>query len=171
MKYAVDVEGRSHQIEIQGDQVLVDGQPLEVDIRRIGDLPLYSLLVNSQSAEVSVEEAARFQYRVMLAGELYAVAVRPAGSGAWSERPRQSTDNVVRAPMPGLVAAVPVVEGQEVKAGQVVIVLESMKMENPLMAPADATVQAVHVQPGDSVERNQVVISLQLKRRAADGHG
>jgi len=168
VKYVVEVEGQSHEIEVRDGRVLVDGQLFEVDIRRIGDLPLYSLLVQGQSAEVSVEEEARFQYRVMLAGELYTVMVRPAGSGALAERPRQPmSGNVVQAPIPGLVAAVPVADGQDVKAGAVLVVLESMKMENPLTAPADATVQRVHVSLGDSVEKNQPVVTLQFKKRSS----
>ena len=161
MKYNVGVEGRDYQIEVQGDKLLVDGQALDVDVRRIADLPLYSLLVNSESAEVSVEEAGRYHYRVMLGGELYSVVVQPPGRIAAAGRVRPSSaDNVVRAPMPGLVASVSAAPGQEVKAGTVLVVLESMKMENPLMAPADGVVEQVHVHTRESVERNQPLVTL-----------
>ncbi|MGQ9553696.1 MAG: acetyl-CoA carboxylase biotin carboxyl carrier protein subunit [Anaerolineae bacterium] len=167
MKYTVEVEGRQYQIEVQGSRMLVDGQPLDVDVRRIADLPLYSLLVNSESAEVSVEEEGHYRYRVMLGGELYAVVVQPPGRAAAPERGHPSiADNIIRAPMPGLVASVPVVSGQEVKAGTVLVVLESMKMENPLMAPADGVVTQVHVHPRESVERNQALITLQFSNES-----
>ncbi|PJF46529.1 MAG: acetyl-CoA carboxylase biotin carboxyl carrier protein subunit, partial [Chloroflexi bacterium] len=54
----------------------------------------------------------------------------------------------------------PVTEGQKVKKGQVVVVLESMKMENELKAPREGTVSAVKVQPRQTVEQNQVLVVL-----------
>jgi biotin carboxyl carrier protein len=56
--------------------------------------------------------------------------------------------------------AVPVTEGQRVSKGQVVVVLESMKMENELKAPREGVVSAVKVQPRQAVEQNQVLIVL-----------
>ncbi len=161
MKYVVSVEGDQHQIEIEGSTVLMDGRPLELDVRQIGDLPLYSMLLDNESTEVSVEEDGRFRYSVMLAGELYSVSVRPAGTQPAADRSLHlASDNVVRAPMPGLVTAAPVQVGDRVAAGQVLVVLESMKMENPLPAPAEGVVHQVHVAVGDSVEKNQPVVTL-----------
>ena len=66
----------------------------------------------------------------------------------------------LRAPMPGLIVAVPVVEGQSVTKGQDLIILESMKMQNELKAPRDGTIGHVRVRNGDSVEQNQVLLTL-----------
>jgi len=165
MKYWVEVEGRPDpiEIEIEEDRFSVNGEVLDVNVCRIGDVPLYSLLVNNQSAEASVEQVSRFRYRVMLGGELYTVEVAPAGYRSARERIRPSrADNTVRAPMPGLVAAVPVVPGESVRAGQVLVVVESMKMENPLVAPGDAIVEQVNVQVGESVDKNEVLLTLQF---------
>jgi biotin carboxyl carrier protein len=62
--------------------------------------------------------------------------------------------------MPGLIVAVPVVEGQAVVKGQDLVILESMKMQNELKAPRDGTIGRVRVRAGDSVEQNQVLITL-----------
>lgn len=164
MKYVVEVEGQQYEIDVRRHRVFVDGAPLEVDVRRIGDLPLYSLLIDNESVEVTVEEEAPFQYSVMLGGELYSVVTSPAGGGALAKRTRPAvTDNAIRAPMPGLVASVPITVGQEVTAGQVLVVLESMKMENPLVAPRDALVAQLHVEQGMSVDKNQLLVTLDLK--------
>jgi biotin carboxyl carrier protein len=69
--------------------------------------------------------------------------------------------NDLKAPMPGLVVAVNVAEGQSVKKGDVLITLEAMKMENTLKAVADAIVRKVVVKKGDAVEKNEVLIYLQ----------
>ena len=68
---------------------------------------------------------------------------------------------VVSSPMPGTIMSINVKAGQAVKKGDVLVVLEAMKMENEIMAPHDATVAAVHVNKGDSVESGTALVSLQ----------
>lgn len=68
--------------------------------------------------------------------------------------------NDLKAPMPGLVLAINVEEGQSVKKGDVLITLEAMKMENTLKAVADAVVKKVVVKKGTAVEKNEVLIYL-----------
>jgi biotin carboxyl carrier protein len=66
----------------------------------------------------------------------------------------------IKAPMPGLIVAIPVAEGQLVKKGDVLIVLESMKMENEIKAPRDGTVSAMRVTRRQNVEQNQTLAVL-----------
>ena len=73
----------------------------------------------------------------------------------------QKAGNIkVEAPMKGLVVGVNVSPGQKVKAGETLIVLEAMKMENPIAAPVDATVEGIHISKGDTVETGALLISL-----------
>jgi propionyl-CoA carboxylase alpha chain len=160
MKYLAIIEGRQHEIVIEPGRFELDGKPLDVDVRRIGDLSLYSLLVNSESADLSVEELAPHEYRVILGGEMYDVTVRSAATAALMGKQATASDNCLRAPMPGLVSAVHVATGDTVEAGQVLVVLESMKMENPLRAAGAGMVSQVHVSAGQSVEKNQVLVTL-----------
>jgi len=62
--------------------------------------------------------------------------------------------------MPGLVVSVPVAEGQEVKKGDVLVVLESMKMQNELKSPKDGKVEKVKVEAGQAVEQGQVMVTV-----------
>lgn len=64
-------------------------------------------------------------------------------------------------PMPGTIMSIDVKVGQAVKKGDILVILEAMKMENEIMAPHDATVAAVHVNKGDSVESGTALVSLQ----------
>jgi glutaconyl-CoA/methylmalonyl-CoA decarboxylase subunit gamma len=66
----------------------------------------------------------------------------------------------IEAPMPGNIWKVHVREGQEVKEGDVVIILEAMKMENEILAPKDGVVAAIHVGEGRAVNSGDVLISL-----------
>ncbi len=70
------------------------------------------------------------------------------------------SEKSVRCPMPGLVVSVAVAEGQEIKAGETLAVVEAMKMENILRAERDGTIKKVHVKPGDSVAVDAVVIEF-----------
>jgi len=67
----------------------------------------------------------------------------------------------IKAPMPGLVLKVLVSEGNEVKKGDNLFVLEAMKMENIIKAPADATIKSIKIKPADKVEKGQLLILFQ----------
>jgi biotin carboxyl carrier protein len=67
----------------------------------------------------------------------------------------------LKAPMPGLVVTVSVDEGQEVKKGDVLLILESMKMQNELKAPRDGVISRVKVKAGESVEQKQALLTVQ----------
>jgi acetyl/propionyl-CoA carboxylase alpha subunit len=66
----------------------------------------------------------------------------------------------LKAPMPGLVVEVRVKEGDEVKKGDALVVLQAMKMENILKSPADVSIKKVHVKKEDAIEKNQIIVSF-----------
>jgi len=67
----------------------------------------------------------------------------------------------IKAPMPGLVLEILVKKGQSVEAGENLIILEAMKMENALQAPNDGKIKSIEVKNGNSVEKNQVLINFE----------
>lgn len=64
----------------------------------------------------------------------------------------------LKAPMPGMVLKILVSEGEEVKKGSALLILEAMKMENVIKSPVDVIIKSIKVQPADKVEKNQVMI-------------
>ncbi|HXY89347.1 MAG TPA: acetyl/propionyl/methylcrotonyl-CoA carboxylase subunit alpha [Xanthobacteraceae bacterium] len=70
------------------------------------------------------------------------------------------TGKFVRCPMPGLVVSIAVAEGQEIKVGEQLAIVEAMKMENVLRAERDATVKKIHVKPGDSLAVDAVILEF-----------
>ena len=68
--------------------------------------------------------------------------------------------NEIKAPMPGLVLDVRIAEGDVVKKGDAIIVLEAMKMENIIKSPTDGTIKKINVKKGIAVEKNQVLINF-----------
>ncbi len=85
------------------------------------------------------------------------------GNGAAAGGPRP-----VVAPMPGLVVRVEVSEGDMVSAGQGMVIVEAMKMENELLAEGPAVVQRVHVRDGEAVEKGQLLVELSPLEEAAE---
>ena len=84
----------------------------------------------------------------------------PAAAPAPVAAPAAGTGEKVNSPLPGVVIEVSVKEGQAVKAGQKLAVLEAMKMENEIPAPKDGTVTAIHVSKGDSVLEGAPIVTL-----------
>lgn len=163
MKYLTTVNDQQFEIEInQNGRVTVNGEELTVDFRTISP-SLVSALINNHSFEALVEERDE-RYEVLMFGDLYEVDVaderkqRLLRSSSGFEAAQGEIS--IRSPMPGLIVAVPVAEGQEVKQGDAVCVLESMKMENELKAPRAGTVSHIYVNKGDRVEQNKVLVSI-----------
>ena len=112
------------------------------------------------------------KYRVNVNGTQYDItlevlegeaAAAPAPKAAPAPAPKAAAPaggQAVNAPMPGTILAVNVKPGQAVKRGEVLAVLEAMKMENEIMAPADGTVSAVNVTKGQSVQSGDVLLTL-----------
>lgn len=89
-------------------------------------------------------------------------ATAPVSAPVAQEKAEVPADaELISCPMPGTIVSVNVKEGQQIKKGDVLLILEAMKMENEIMAPHDATVVAVHVNKGDSVESGTPLVSLQ----------
>lgn len=164
MKYIATVGEESFEIEIRsGGEVLLNGRVLRADFQSVADQPVYSLLLDGQSYEASIN-ITESGIQVLLRGQLLDVHVEDERQRRLRESSGgqviQSGDIHLKAPMPGLVVAVPVEPGQEVKDGENLIILESMKMQNELKAPRDGVITRLRVKPGDSVENNQVLLIL-----------
>ena len=166
MKYIATVEGKEILVEVLDDKhVSVNGKVYEVDFESVVGQPVYSLIVDGQSHEGYVRPGDDDGWQVLLRGRLYPVSVvderekrlRAAAGGGVAE----TGEFHLKAPMPGLVVAIPVTEGQAVKKGQVLLVLESMKMQNELKAPRDGVIHRIKVKAGESVEQKQSLLSMQ----------
>lgn len=121
----------------------------------------YNITVNGTTYEVVVEEvggAASAPAAPVFSAPAAAPVAAPAAPKA--QAPANAGATSVTAPMPGTILEIKVSQGQSVKKGDTVCVLEAMKMENDIPAPADGTVASINVQKGSSVNANDVIITL-----------
>ena len=162
MKYYVRLGARTVQVEVDGSQVTVDGEPFEAHVAAVPGTPLYHLLLGGESWTVSAQPLAGLgemggpRWALGAVGERIEVeAVDERTRTIQSLTGRRGggpVGGVIRAPMPGLVVRVEVREGDRVSAGAALVVVEAMKMENELRAASDGKVAEIHVRDGQSVE-------------------
>jgi biotin carboxyl carrier protein len=164
MKYITTVDGKEYQIEVVDEKhVRVGDRLLQVDFESVNGQPVFSVILDGKSYESFISEGDE-GWQVLMRGRQYQVIVederekrlRAAAGGGVAE----GGEFNLKAPMPGLVVAIPVSEGQEIKKGQVLIILESMKMQNELKSPKDGVVERIRVKPGESVEQKQALLSV-----------
>ncbi|MCI7800871.1 biotin/lipoyl-containing protein [Eubacterium sp.] len=122
----------------------------------------YTITVNGTPYNVTVEDANGSAAPVAAASAPAAApASAPAPAPAAAPAAPAAAGSVsVDAPMPGNILDIKVSNGASVKAGDVLLILEAMKMENEIVAPQDGTVASVNVNKGDTVEAGQTLVSL-----------
>lgn len=123
----------------------------------------YTITVNGNVYEVSVEENDGSAVQAPVATAAPKAAPKAAAKAAAPKAPVATgvAGSVkVVAPMPGKILGVKVSAGQAVKKGDVLLVLEAMKMENEIVAPSDGTVASINVAAGQSVESGEVLATL-----------
>jgi len=163
MKYITTLNGKTFEIDIDKDgNILVNGEKREVDFLALGPA-LFNIVMQNRSYELVIEEHDG-ETEVLLRGRLYSGEVLDERAQLLrSQRSGPGVDSgeiSIKAPMPGLVLAIPVEEGQEVVAGQTVVILESMKMQNELKAPRDGLVARISAQIGASVEQGKLLVTI-----------
>jgi biotin carboxyl carrier protein len=165
VKYVVLLDGQTIEVEVDGDRVTVDGRAHSATLEVISGTPLRQLLIDGRPLTLSVEAVGRGRWALTPKGERWEVEVldertRHIRSLAGGGNQRRAA-GVLRAPMPGLVVRVQAQPGESVAAGDPLVVLEAMKMENELKAGAPGMVKSVRVAPGEAVEKGQVLVEFE----------
>lgn len=153
--FAVEYTQRGNEYDTQ-----VNGQLRRIQLLSEEDSAI-TLLVNGQPLRVHVVHDGQ---RSLAAIDGYVYEFSRAGEKKGTSRQREAgrLSPEIRSPMPGKILDVRVTTGATVEAGQVLILLEAMKMENSLMAEGAARVKKIHVSAGDLVDLGQLLVELEL---------
>ncbi|HEY47803.1 MAG: hypothetical protein AMJ88_01760 [Anaerolineae bacterium SM23_ 63] len=160
MRYQVTIEGRTFDIEVTTDgQVWVNNQPLDVDLESIDGLPLYSLLVDHRSYEAHVEKEENGDQRVVVAGRPYRATMQGETQPSVKVTQVQQDEgpSEISAPLPGWLVELRVTEGESVGEGDVVAVLESMKMHIELRTARAGVVRSLATGAGREVTQGEIL--------------
>jgi pyruvate carboxylase subunit B len=166
VKYVVDVGTELIDVTIDGGAVRVDGEELSASLSELPGTPIALLTLGDAVHRVVVARGdARGRYALSIDGRRYDVEALDERTRAIRELSKASAaasgPAPLVAPMPGLIVRVHVEVGATVQAGQGLVVMEAMKMENELRAVAGGVVKAIRVSPGMAVERGSTLVELE----------
>lgn len=137
-KYRISVDGKSYEVEVED--------------MATGTSSIHRTLA-APAANVPAHEAAP-------AAAPESAPVKEAPKAKPAAAPSDIKGEVLRAPMPGTILSVSAAAGQQVKHGDVLLILEAMKMENEIVAHIDGTIAAIYVQKGSSVNAGDTLVSF-----------
>ena len=162
--WVVTLDKQELQVELNGDTVTVDGTSVVVDAPYVPGQKLVEAMIDGEPLSLRVERR-RTGWRFTTRGAGHDLRVLTPPVAALShhmiEKIPPDMSRFLLCPMPGLITAINVAEGDKVEAGQPLAVVEAMKMENILRAEKAGTVKAVAAKPGDSLAVDAVILEFE----------
>ena len=158
-EFTLTLDGTRYKIAVDGNSFLVNGQPFVVGFEGERTQSHARVLVDGTPYEVKLEGD-----QAIVAGIGYKLLVEGLAEEKEGPRPRAAaavSEGAVTAIMPGKIIRILVAEGDQVDEGDVICILEAMKMENELKAPRAGTVTAIHTAPGQDVEMGAVLAEIE----------
>jgi biotin carboxyl carrier protein len=151
-EFSIALDGTTYKVIVDGNSILVNGQPFVVGLEED------HILVDGTPYDVTIEES-----QAMVGGiahEIVVTGLEEERAGPKAAARAVAGAGAVTAIMPGKIIRVLVAEEDQVAEGDVICILEAMKMENELKAPKDGTVKALHIQTGQDVEMGAVLAEI-----------
>ena len=166
MKYFVEVNGAQHEVDLVERlgriEVRLDGELVDCEFEEVDRLGQVALFLGERSHAVSIDGGAN-ECSVTVEGHLYHVLIEDERERAAhaAERERAKSGGDVKAVMPGVVVELMVGEGDLVEAGQPLLILEAMKMQNEIESTTAGRVKRVHVSQGEAVAGGAKLVTIE----------
>lgn len=165
MNYIAKVANKEFEINLEdcGNEVvaIVDGETIPIQLNQIDGDHVYSAIIGNRSMEIEIRRN-ETSYLIFHKGNTLEYLVEDERTARLKKSMNQAvshkTEKELKAPMPGLVVAIEVKPGQQLKKGDGLLIIEAMKMENEIKAPFDCTIKEIKVQERQAVERGQVLV-------------
>lgn len=165
MRYVAKVKEKTFKIDVEGKkgklEVKLNGNPVSVDLIEVKPPNFLSLLVNNRSFDAEISKDSE-RYWVSMRGKRFECVLEDERVSKLKDLSgytgKERIQKELKSPMPGLVVAVEVKEGQEINPGEGLVIVEAMKMENELKANFKGKVKNIRVKEGQAVEKDEVLI-------------
>lgn len=163
--FTVTILNKSYSVEKTDAAIQVNSKPINWDLQWISDRKIHLIYENkSLEAELISLDKETNTIQIKLGNKISNLQLKDRFDLLLEQMGMNNTASQalreIKAPMPGLILDLKVKPGDEVKKGDVILILEAMKMENILKSPGDGIVKAVKVSLNQSVEKNQVLIQF-----------
>ncbi len=162
--YTATVNSNKYQVIINKNHVKVNGSEYPCELTKANNT-VYLFKVGDKIYDITVNELGSGRYGILVEGEYFETEVktrlREQAEEYLKNKADVSSKGVLKAPMPGLVVKVNVSEGDKVNAGDTLIILEAMKMENNLKSVLAGTVKDIRFKEGDNVEKEDIIMTIE----------
>lgn len=162
----ININNTAFVLETKSNTVLVNGKPANADVVKLG-LNKYHILLNNDSYTIELLEKDETgkNLQIMVNGTKQTVKIKDKYDNLLQQlgmdKLMGKKNNLVKAPMPGLVLRIMAEPGMVVKKGDGLLVLEAMKMENIIKAEADGIIKKVNIAEKQAVEKNAILLELE----------
>lgn len=165
MNYIAKIANKEFKINLEdsGNKVvaIIDDKTIPIQLHEIDGSHVYSALVGNRSMEIEIRRN-EVGYLVFHQGNSLEFVVEDERTARLKKSMQQAVTHKIeqelKAPMPGLVVAIEVKPGQQLKKGNGLLIIEAMKMENEIKAPFDCVVKEIRVQERQAVDKGQVLV-------------
>ncbi|SDE57320.1 biotin carboxyl carrier protein [Mucilaginibacter pineti] len=164
--YQLKVNGKyDFETDRPDGELLINGANIIADVKHING-GLYHIIQNNASYNVEVVgfNNAEKTAEIKVNNNTYTITAKDQFDLLLDKLGLSSLNSTriseIKAPMPGMVLKIFAAEGDEIKKGDNLFVLEAMKMENIIKSPADVTIKKIKIKPGDKVEKGQILIEF-----------
>ena len=157
--YYVTVGKKEYQIEINGKQYKIDGELVQAALVALKERGKYLLDGVARKTEIYIESRGKSQY-TLNADRRHAIAKVERSNSRWGRKVKTASSGALTAPISGIVISVHVAPGDTVEIGQVLVVLESMKMQMEMRSACAGLVDTVNVQPKTQIAKGELLIKI-----------
>ena len=158
--YYVSIGTNEYQIEISNIHSKINGESIQAALVELGERGLYILKKGTWKRELHVQHQGNSQYSMNANGK-YAIAKVEKSNGKVRKKISKAAAGDLNAPISGVVVKVNVKEGDHIAEGDVVVVLESMKMQMLMRAPISGIVKSIHVTFGSQLAKGEVMVIIE----------
>ncbi|OAQ38435.1 acetyl-CoA carboxylase biotin carboxyl carrier protein subunit [Pedobacter psychrophilus] len=150
---------------IKNEVINLNGNDLSLDMVNLGNNKFHIIKNNkSYTAELVDKNLAEKTFKIKVNNNIYDIKAKDQYDELLKDLGLENLNAIklkeIKAPMPGLVLKILINEGDEVRKGENLFILEAMKMENMIKAPADIIIKKLYIKSGDKVEKNQILVVL-----------
>jgi biotin carboxyl carrier protein len=157
--YSVVIDGKEYQVNLTGDTATVNGEQLDVELLPVDDNGLYLLKRGHAAIEIYIHQISQGSLEVLIGRQKIEASVENFHRRALPSQ-GQYTDGDLRAPMPGVVVEILTQVGQQVSEGDVLVIMESMKMKMQMRTLVSGQVKTIAIEPGQDVEKGDLLVAI-----------